>query len=657
MDADIDTLLHRIGVGIAGVALGLGVVLLFVPSVAAAVPLAMWIGEVVALFGIGLGLWVARTRYRSDPGMTVVPAVEYRLATPSPGHELDVLVHRLTALREGTIEYRERIERRIADLAVDVIAHREDCSREEAVGKLEEGSWSDNVAATSFFGGGAPAGGSFSFVRQLLSRVSSTESPYESQLRETVSAIEALGEFDFAAGSSTDDLPGRGMDPDGILEEAAGERVTDRVRYLSTIPTRHWTGLTALAFLALGVGVVTAQPALLLASGVALGIAGYARLSRPPDLTDLEVARAVDEQTPEPGEEIRVSVAVENTGESFLPDLVLVERVPPTMQVVDGAARHGTALRPGETATFGYTAIVERGDHAWPLQVIGRDAAGATERVGLIETDLTVRCAPGLETTAEMPVRMQTSVYAGEVETDVGGEGLEFHSTRNYRPGDPKRRIDWKTYARSRSLTTVKFRKEHAARIVLLFDGRESSYVSTAPGRAHALDRAIEAAVDVYASLQAEGNLVGVAAFDGTPCWLAPNAGTLHRERVRRLFVDHPALSPLPPGTGTGDAGRYVDPMTHVRRQLPADTQIVLFTPLTDEYAYEVARRLDGAGHKVTVISPDPTTGRTVGQRIARLERSVLCRRLRDRGIRVVDRGEGTSLALELEYAKRRWQA
>jgi uncharacterized repeat protein (TIGR01451 family) len=651
---DADRVLHRIGISIGAIMLGIGVVLLFATDTADTIPIGLWVADVGALVAILLGVWVARTRYRTRPDETTVPDVERRLATPSPGHELDTLIYRLTELREGTIEYRERIQRRVGDIAVRVITRRQDCSRDEARTQLAEGTWSDNSMATSFFTGGSRAR-TRSLLGEVLAHISGTENPYKRQVQETITAIEAVGNFEFAANASTDGRLSRGRDSTAIVGDEEGEWMTDHVRYVSLRQTAHWTGITAFALVALAVGILAAEPALLLASTVAIGIAGYTRVSSAPGLTDLEVTRTVDDEAPEPGDEIEVRVTVENTGDAFLPDLRLVERIPPMMQVVDGSARLGTALQPGGTATFSYTAIAERGEHTWPLQVIGRDASGAREREALIETETTVECSPRLKTTTEMPVRMQTSVYAGDVETDIGGEGLEFHSTRDYQPGDPKRRIDWKTYARTGNLSTVEFRKEQAARVVLLFDGRDASYVSTAPGRKHALDRAIDGAMDIYASLHDQGHLIGLAAFNGIPCWLAPGTGTRHRERIRQLLIEHPALSPLPPDVIETAEGQYIDPMTHIRRQLPANTQIILFSPLTDEYPHQIARRFDGAGHLVTVISPDPTTGRTLGQRIVRLERAVLIEQLRDHGIRVVDWSENDPLPLELGHANRRW--
>jgi len=650
---------RRVGQAVGMALLAGGLVALFVPDLSGAVPVGFGLVQVAALVSVLLAVWVVRRRYTGQYAQTSVPDVEALLSTPTPGTEVDEMVYRLTRLREGTIEYRERIQERMAETAIAVIMQRQDCSREAALEQLEAGTWTDDAVAASFFGAGSAGPGSSSLVDQIRERFGDRESGYERQLRATVRAIEAASPFDIVEPESVGTEPDqrRSLDAGSVIDAGDGERVTETTRYRSLLSTGHWTGITAFTLVSLAAGIIASQPALVLASALGLGGAGYARAMSPPPLATLAVDRTVSDREPEPGDEIEVTVTVENTGDSTLPDIRLVDRVPPTMQVVDGAARLGTALRAGEKASFRYTAVAERGVHEWPLQVIGRDVAGAFEREALVDTDDSVECVPRLKTTADVPVRLQTSVYAGSVNTETGGEGLEFFSVRDYQPGDPKRRIDWKTYARTGEFSTVDFREEHAARVVLLFDGRESSYTSTGPGERHALEQSVDLASDVFASLYDQGHLVGMAAFNGIPLWLGPSTGTLHLQRVRNAFVEHPAISALPPEVAEEESGRYVDPMTHVRRQLPEDTQIFLFSPLTDEYTYEVARRLDGAGHLVTVISPDPTADRTVGQRLARLERLVLIKRLRDHGIRVVDWSDEQPLNVELEYAERRWNA
>jgi uncharacterized protein (DUF58 family) len=134
---------------------------------------------------------------------------------------------------------------------------------------------------------------------------------------------------------------------------------------------------------------------------------------------------------------------------------------------------------------------------------------------------------------------------------------------------------------------------------------------------------------------------------------LSPSAGDDHKEKARLLLANHPALSPLPPEFKDVE-GQYIDPMTHIRRRLSPSTQIIMFSPLCDDYTETVARRLDSSGHRVTILSPDPTNDDTVGERLARVERQMRINHLHQQDIRVIDWNPSDQLYLEFERAKQR---
>jgi uncharacterized protein (DUF58 family) len=94
-----------------------------------------------------------------------------------------------------------------------------------------------------------------------------------------------------------------------------------------------------------------------------------------------------------------------------------------------------------------------------------------------------------------------------------------------------------------------------------------------------------------------------------------------------------------------------------VRRQLSPESQIMLFSPLCDDYTAEVARRLDSVGHPVTVVSPNPTDDDTPGQKLAKVERDMRVTNLREHGLNVLDWNPDEQLAIEVDRAKQRWNA
>jgi uncharacterized protein (DUF58 family) len=419
---------------------------------------------------------------------------------------------------------------------------------------------------------------------------------------------------------------------------------------VSALATNRWTGIDGVALLVAGTGILARRPSLVLAGAVAIVFVVYARSDSVPPVS-LSVTRELSDPTPRPGDEVEVRVRVENTGDRLLPDCRLVDGVPPALEVTDGVARLGTALRPGKRATFSYTVTAVRGEHDWqPLQAVVRSASGARERSVDVAVSTTLRCTPRLETTTDLPLRGLTTPYTGRVETDVAGVGVEFYSTRAYRPGDPVSRIDWNRYARVGELSTRQFREERAANVVLLVDGREEAYVASETGGPNAVERAVDAAMGAFTALLDAGDRVGVAALSPDECWLPPGSGDEHRANARTLFGTHPAMSPTPSESTFFPSIHF----RRLRRRLPADAQVLFFSPLVDDYAVTLARRLDAYGHPVTVLSPDPTRADTPGHRLARTERRVRLSGLRRHGIRVVDWAD-EPLVTAVERAAARW--
>lgn len=416
--------------------------------------------------------------------------------------------------------------------------------------------------------------------------------------------------------------------------------------------TRRWYGVTAFALVALGVGVVTAQSSLLLASAFGIAFAGYGRLTTAPE-PELELERTVSDERPEVGETVTVTLTARNVGDRTLPDLRLVDGVPPGLTVEAGTPRLGKPLRPGAEATVSYRVRAGRGAHEFePAMAISRDVSGASERIDWAETDTTVACEPSLPSRGvEFPLRSQTSQYTGRFPADSGGPGVEFYATREYRPGDPLSRIDWNRTARTGELTTVEYRVERTVTVAMVFDARSTAYAAPEPYGQSAVERSVDAARHVYVSLADEGHEVGVGALSPVDCWLPPSRGDQHRVRVREHLATHPALSPDPPE----DETNIYAAVQRLRGRLPADSQVVLFSPLTDQRIVASAIRLDAHGYPTTVVSPDPTAEDTAGHQLAATRRRLRIADLRRRGIPVVDWGGDEDLSHAIVETERRW--
>nr|WP_275690788.1 DUF58 domain-containing protein [Halorubellus sp. JP-L1] len=272
--------------------------------------------------------------------------------------------------------------------------------------------------------------------------------------------------------------------------------------------------------------------------------------------------------------------------------------------------------------------------------------------------------------------------FVGSIPTRTGGSGIEFHSTRNYRRGDPMNRIDWRRLAKAGELTTIDYRVQEAARVMVVVDARESVSASAGPGYPRSEELASYAAELLTGTLLDEGHEVGIAVFGmdlpgtrGTrsPSVLEPSGGetfAAHVSAVCSAVAEaDPSVADLggrganaSGGEGTRAAattktdGGLADAAVETARLrafLDRHTQVLFVTPALDEFPVTVTETLEGHGHAVTVVSPDVTDGESLGGRLARVERSERVRSLRGLEATVVDWALDDPLPLALAPAFR----
>lgn len=424
-----------------------------------------------------------------------------------------------------------------------------------------------------------------------------------------------------------------------------------------------------LAVVLAGVGVVAGNPVALFAAVIPLALVGYGALVVEPPTDALTVEREFSEQSPRPGEPVTVQLRLTNESERYLPDVRVVDGVPDEVAVIDGSPRGHVTLGPAESTTLTYEVRVPRGTHEFePATVAVRSLAGTAERrtttEGVASVQTTVETDP-------LPLHGQTAGIAGRIETDDAGSGIAFHSSREYRPGDPINRVDWNRYASTGELSTVEFHEEKAATVVLVVDDRPPVRAVARPGELDAGARARDAARELAGALLDAGDRVGVAVKDSgggfvpprddtttlrvSPAqfrgeeegYLPPRGAGAAQETACRRYLDRRAERPsrLPLRIeGFWFAGELAD---HV----PDDAQIVLCSPLTDDEPVEAAETWIARGHAVTVVSPDPTPD-TVGGRVETIRRRERRNELGRAGARVVDWDGTDTLDAAVERAE-----
>ena len=386
-------------------------------------------------------------------------------------------------------------------------------------------------------------------------------------------------------------------------------------------------------------GLYLEAPLVFLTSLLGVAYAGYPLFVGPPTV-DLELSRTVTDETPNHGDPVTVTVTITNTGPQTLADLRIIDGVPILLTVTDGTPRHTATLRPGASTTFQYTIAAKHGSHRFdPTTVIAHDISGNTRVEAEVTAGEGTTIREELECTVDLQafqLRRQARKYAGQTPTEAGGSGSEFQQIRDYQWGDSMNRIDWKRYARTGELTTVEFREEHRTAVVLCLDARQSAIRAAASTEPHAVAYCVAAAQQVCSTLEQQSEQVGVAIFGAEFNWRAPSAGREQYAQIEQLLLDHEYDQPLPvdsDDTTVSSTGQ----VQQLIAQIQGNVEIVVFSPLIDEFGETAAQQLDARGHPVTIISPDVTTDGTVSEEFVRIERTNRVQMLRNQNVPVAD--------------------
>lgn len=138
----------------AGVLAGLlGLALVLVPGIATGVSVSDVL--VYALGGLALLLALGRIqrRRKAERREFQTPEPETPVELPAPGDDVDQRLRNLRDLRQRGRFPTERqdLDERLEEVAIRVIARRDDITRAAAERQLQEGSWTDDRLAAAYF--------------------------------------------------------------------------------------------------------------------------------------------------------------------------------------------------------------------------------------------------------------------------------------------------------------------------------------------------------------------------------------------------------------------------------------------------------------------------------------------------------------------------
>lgn len=414
---------------------------------------------------------------------------------------------------------------------------------------------------------------------------------------------------------------------------------------------RQFRGAIAATIVLAAIGTVDQNPILLLAAVIPLSFVVVDLFSAVTIPDGLVASREITPTPTPPGTVVTVTLTITNNSEQTVTDLRVADGVPADIAVLRGSPRDGTTLEPGENLVLRYLLVARRGEHDFsPPDVRIRTASGTNSATVAVPVSGDDRLECRIDASAP-PISDEGTRRIGQLETDSAGEGLSFHSIREYHPSDPVSRIDWRHYAKRGELATISYEQSVSAAIVLVIDARAVSCVIAGRGQPTAIELSAYAATRALDDLLKTGHEVGAAVVgcDGPgPAglyWLAPTTGPRQRTRAIELLQTAAATTP-------DDETVSLDSQLGQLAELtPQGGQIAFFSPLLDEAAVSAVEWWLGATVPVTVFSPDVVPSNTVSGQHTQIRRRMRLARCQAAGARAFDWRRGTPLPMAIERA------
>ncbi len=235
-----------------------------------------------------------------------------------------------------------------------------------------------------------------------------------------------------------------------------------------------------------------------------------------------------------------------------------------------------------------------------PLKLVTRDIAGLFfyERTVAPAPD-TVEVTPaGRALTKGTLSAVAISTYGGSLTSKRKGEGLEFADIRRYEPGDPYKRIEWHSTAKTNRLMVRELNAETQLNVMVLLDSSESMAYGEA-GRTK-LDFAARAVASLVSYLSKRGDFVGLTIMQGEkPASVIPLAKG--EAQAHRLLG---ALGGLSPKESPTDSLRSAVGRCLALGRVKGKTLFFVITDLDFERDLHPLKQLLEINHEVIVVSP-----------------------------------------------------
>ena len=224
-------------------------------------------------------------------------------------------------------------------------------------------------------------------------------------------------------------------------------------------------------------------------------------------------------------------------------------------------------------------------------------------------------------------------IFTGAVNIRQPGEGSNFYNLREYVPGDPMRKVNWKAFARSGKMMVNDFERDAVSDIILIIDSRNVS--ETGPVSRNSLVYSTRAAASLAQYFLSRRDSVGLVIYGDEIVSVDRDTGK------KQLYI---LLTKLAGAMARGNTPLKVVTnriMPHINKGSP----IIILSPLEDDpTVVDAVRDFRARDFDVTLLSPsslefefDARRLDRTGYEVLKTERDILISELRGLGANVMD--------------------
>ena len=356
-----------------------------------------------------------------------------------------------------------------------------------------------------------------------------------------------------------------------------------------------------------------------------------------PSHVKLSARRIVNNPNVVTGELIETQILIENQGNALV-NLYLKDSLAPSLEIMAGSVTQRLTLSAGEIADYKYSFKAKRGVYSWKVL-----HARASDPFGLFDLEFDIP-VPGEILVRPMPLRIRSTALkprstlqqtTGPIPARAAGSGTDFWSVREYRSGDPLRRLNWRLAARHPSkLFTNEYEREEIADFGFILDTRKLTNADVIENTL--FEYSVSAVSALSDNFLKNGNRISLLTFGESITSVFPGYGKGQLSLVLRKLARAKLGEPLP--------FSYLEYFP--TRLFPTRSMIIVFS-VVEANDIETYARLLALGYEVFLISPDPVDFASgmfpkveinmLAVRAARVERIIRLKQLLRLGVNVID--------------------